>query len=54
MPGRMKISSVSTSPPIRMPTCTPVTLSTAISELASTWRKTTLRSASPFARAVRT
>ncbi len=54
MPGRMKISSVSTRPPISTPICTPVTLSTATSELASTCRYTTLRSGRPFDRAVRT
>src|SRR5687768_5638704 len=53
-PGRMKISSVSTSPPIITPIWTPVTFSTAMSEFASTWRETTRISSTPFARAVRT
>ena len=48
-----KIVSMMTEPPMTMLICMPMTVSTGISEFFSAWRRITVPSRRPFARAVR-
>ena len=54
MPGQAKTVSVSTAPASSRPTCRPITVAIGSIAFRSTWRRSTMRGATPFARAVRT
>ena len=54
MPGHANTVSVSTAPESKRPTWRPMIVEIGSSAFRNTWRESTTRGESPFARAVRT
>ena len=54
MPGHEKMFSTSTAPVITFANARPITVTIDGSAARSTWRRITIRSGMPFARAART